>query len=60
VSYEICYLDTEGNEQTAEGETLEALSAELAEQGYEGASIRVTDEAGFTRGWVSAKDWRAA
>lgn len=55
----VSWLDNEGNEQIVEGETLEELATGLEQAGYTGGSIRVTDEPGFTRGWVSAGQWRA-
>jgi hypothetical protein len=56
----VCWLDGEGDEQTAEGESLAELSADMKAQGYAGSAVRVHDVAGFTAGWVSADDWRAA
>lgn len=53
------FVDDEGNEQEAAGETLAEVSGELARQGYEGPPIRVLNEHGFTEGWVSATNWRA-
>lgn len=57
---DIHWFDDEGTEQTVEGETLEELATGLEAAGYTGDSIRVTDEPGFTRGWVSAGQWRTS
>lgn len=59
-AYAVCWRDEEGDEQTAEGESLAELSADMKAQGYAGSSLRVHDGAGFPAGWVSADDWRAA
>jgi hypothetical protein len=56
--YTISVLTDDGAEHVLTG-TLEDLQAMLAELGYRGPSVRVCDEAGFTRGWVSATHWRA-
>lgn len=56
--YLVTYADQNGNTETIRAESLEALSRELAELGYDGATVRAYDEAGFTRGWVSATTWR--
>lgn len=58
-AYSVSWRDDEGNEQTVEGETLEELATGLEVAGYTGDPIRVTDEPGFTRGWVSAGEWTA-
>lgn len=58
-NYVVNYADANGNLSTVEGETLADLARELEAVGYDGGSIRVTDEAGFVRGWVSAGNWRA-
>ena len=63
MTYAISFFEIDGDpgsERVIEGETLESLSKQLHECGYEGSSLRVRDEQGSTRGWVSAKDWRAA
>jgi hypothetical protein len=57
--YAVSVSDSEGNEFVLEADSLAELSALLKEAGYEGSSIRVTNEPGFTIGWVSADGWRA-
>lgn len=58
-TYTITCQDSDGNEQTIDGGSLESLRDQLAAAGYEGGSIRVTDDPGFTVGWVSAETWSA-
>jgi len=57
--YTVSTYDSEGNAIDLTG-TMEELQAQLAAHGYGGEGLRVTDEAGFTRGWVSATAWSAA
>ena len=58
--YTISYRNDSGIEEIVEGDSLESLAAQLEVLGYAGSSIRVTDEPGFTVGWVSAGYWRAS
>jgi hypothetical protein len=52
------YRDSEGNESTLEGESVEALAQQLPED-FRG-NLTVRDEPGFVRGWIhSREDWRA-
>ena len=48
-----------GSDIDVSGETLEDLRSALAAMGYQGGDVRVRDVAGFTAGYVSARDWRA-
>ena len=59
--YSVEWRDDEGVRYGAEGDTLEALATDLAEQNYPGPTLEVRDERGFVRGWVSARgEWRHA
>lgn len=42
----------------AEGDNLAELQQALAEQGYAGPTVAVTDDTGSIKGWVSAEKWR--
>lgn len=52
------HTDSNGVTTELEGETLQQISAEMAENGLEG-TVKVTDAAGWTRGWASAQHWTA-
>lgn len=42
-----------------EAESVEAIHLALAEVGYDGPTLDVLDEAGFTRGWAGGDGWIA-
>ena len=42
-----------------EAESVEAIHEALAEVGYDGPTLDVLDEAGFTRGWAGGDGWIA-
>lgn len=50
--------DTTGRVTELEGETLQQISAEMAERGLSG-TVKALDAAGWTRGWASAQGWTA-
>lgn len=55
---EIFFVNSNGNPVVLHGENLETLRDQLAEWAYEGPSLRVQNEQGFTVGFVSADSWR--
>lgn len=53
------YRDELNNLIEIEADSVEALAEQLPED-YAGPSLRVTDEPGFTRGWIRSRtDWQA-
>jgi hypothetical protein len=53
------YTDADGASSELAGDTLAELAAGLPAD-YDGPSITVRDDHGFTRGWVrTPADWRA-
>ncbi len=56
----VSWMNEDGDEQTVQGESLEALSFAMHEQGYRGPTRPVEDPAGFIKGWVSNQEWRYA
>ena len=52
------YTDNRGVHYELEGESLEELHEQLREIDEHAPTVRVFDDPGFLRGWVSGGDWR--
>jgi len=57
--YSTRYTDSEGVHVEIWGDSLEEIAEQLPAD-YDGPSLRVLDEPGFTRGWIQSRTvWRA-